>query len=141
VFHKQSEYQVLPDVFEADALGKKESGSSVSYLAGWKMIYMDNWYSLNLGDGMTSGMTSSEIEEEFSRAFPTERRPPDAAVFTRPESEGHLHCEVIAYFSPAARDLAKAFEAELCERPRRAGLALLAGEDASWSLLFPEKDR
>ena len=49
------------------------------------------------------------------------------AVFTRPDVEGRLHCEVMAYFSPAASDVAKAFDAEPCEKPARMGLGLLAG--------------
>jgi len=60
------------------------------------------------------------------------------AVFTRSESEGRLHCEVIAYFSPAAVNLAKAFEAQPCAKPLRAGLGLLAGDERSWSVLFDE---
>jgi hypothetical protein len=101
---------------------------------------MKTWYSLSLGDGMTSGMTSSEIEASFARLFAAAGRPRDMAVFTRPESEGRLHCEVIAYFSPAARDIAEAFDAEPCEQPVRAGLALLAGDEASWSMLFLQSE-
>jgi hypothetical protein len=99
---------------------------------------MEIWYSLVLGDGMTSGALSAEVEEAFAPIFMAAGRPPAMAVFTRPESEGRLHCEVIAYFPPGARDVANAFDAEPCERPARAGLSLLAGEEASWSLLFPE---
>jgi hypothetical protein len=102
---------------------------------------MEIWYSVSLGDGMTSGMAAAEIEEAFARAFAAVGRPPGMAVFTRPESEGRLHCEVIAYFSPASRDVAKAFDAEPCERPARAGLNLLAGVEDSWSVLFPQSNR
>ena len=97
---------------------------------------MESWYSLSLGDGITSGMLSTEIETAFARRFAEAGGPQAMAVFTRPESEGRLHCEVIAYFSPAAWDLAKAFDAEPCEQPNREGLNLLAGEDAAWSVLF-----
>jgi hypothetical protein len=62
------------------------------------------------------------------------------AVFTRAESEGRLHCEIIAYFSPRARELAIAFDAQPCEPPGRAGLGLLAGDGASWSVLFSASD-
>jgi hypothetical protein len=62
------------------------------------------------------------------------------AVFTRPESEGRLHCEVIVYFSPAAQQVAMAFGAEPCEKPARDGLGLLAGDSGCWSVLFPELD-
>ena len=99
---------------------------------------MEIWYSLSLGDGITSDAASAEIEEIFASVFTAAGRPPAMAVFTRPESEGRLHCEVIAYFSPAVRDVAVAFDAEPCERPVRAGLRLLVGDEASWSVLFPE---
>ena len=99
---------------------------------------METWYSASLGDGITAVTPSAEIEEIFLTSFTAEGNPPEMAVFTRPESEGRLHCEVIAYFSPAALDVAKAFNAQPCEKPERVGLALLAGEKRSWSVLFPE---
>lgn len=79
-----------------------------------------------------------QVEEAFLQLFTAAGSPPEMAVFTRPESEGRLHCEVMAYFSPAAREVAIAFEAEPCEKPVRAGLGLLAGDERAWSLLFPE---
>lgn len=99
---------------------------------------MDKWYSLSLGDGMTAGMASAEVEEQFQRSFSEAGEPPEMAVFTRSESEGRLHCEVIAYFSPLAAGLAQAFGARPCARPARVGLGLLAGDERSWSVLFPE---
>ncbi len=99
---------------------------------------MNGWYSLSLGDGITSGAPSIEIEEAFKQAFTAAGKPKEMAVFTRFESEGRLQCEVIAFFSPAAKRLAESFDAEPCERPARSGLGLLAGETESWSLLFPE---
>lgn len=99
---------------------------------------MDNWYSLSLGDGMMAPEPSAEIQEYFQQLFTQAGSPPEMAVFTRAESEGRLHCEVIAYFSPAARDVAKAFDAEPCAKPERTGLGLIAGEERAWSVLFPE---
>ena len=99
---------------------------------------METWYILSLGDGMTSGMPSGEIEGAFARVFTAAGQPPSMAVFTRPESEGRLHCEVFAYFSPAAREVAIAFDAEPCAAPTKSGLSLLAGNQESWSVLFPE---
>ena len=98
---------------------------------------MATWYSVSLGDGMTSSLPASEIEEAFGKVFTAESRSPEMAVFTRPESEDRLHCEVIAYFSPAAAQVAKMFDAEPCARPARAGLGLLAGDETSWAVLFP----
>jgi len=99
---------------------------------------MDTWYSKELGDGMMAAMPSDEIEKAFLKLFMAAGKPLDMALFTRLESEGRLHCELIAYFSPAAKEVAKAFDAQPCEKPSRAGLGLLAGDEISWSVLFPE---
>jgi len=101
---------------------------------------MDTWYTLSLGDGIMAPTPSNEIEAMFLQAFSATGQPSDMAVFTRPESEGRLHCEVLAYFSPAAKEIALAFDAEPCEKPSRAGLGLLAGATLSWLVLFPETD-
>ncbi|NOH02413.1 MAG: hypothetical protein HND47_10910 [Chloroflexi bacterium] len=98
------------------------------------------WYSLPLGDGMTANEPSEEIRAAFWDAFKSAGEPADMAVFTRHESEGRLHCEVVAYFSPSASGLAKLFEAEPCQRPSRSGLDLLAGAGGSGSVLFPESE-
>jgi hypothetical protein len=102
------------------------------------MMPMNSWYSLSLGDGMMASMPAAQIEEVFLRSFSAAGRPAAMAVFTRPESEGRLHCEVIAYFSPATRELAIAFDAKPCEQPAPTGLSLLAGDKRAWSVLFPE---
>lgn len=96
------------------------------------------WYCLSLGDGIVASYSSAEIEERFQISFLAAGSPSTMAVFTRPESEGRLHCEVMAYFSPAAREVALAFDARPCAGPERAGLNLLAGEEGSWQVLFPE---
>ncbi|MBV6452187.1 MAG: hypothetical protein DCC56_11715 [Anaerolineae bacterium] len=98
---------------------------------------MDTWYSLSLGDGVTAAIPSAEIEERFKQLFASAEKPTEMAVFTRPESEGRLHCEVIAYFSPAAAEIAKEFQAQPCGKPFRAELSLLAGDEQVWSILFP----
>ena len=105
----------------------------------FQKIRMKTWYSLSLGDGIMAALPTAEIESAFLPSFAAAGKPPDMAVFTRPESEGRLHCEVIAYFSPAAQEVAKVFDAEPCARPARTGLALLAGDERAWSALFPEE--
>ena len=99
---------------------------------------VETWYSMSLGDGMMAAVPSAEIEERFKMLFIAAGRPVDMAVFTRSESEGRLHCEVIAYFSPAASEVAQAVDAEPCDEPARTGLGLLAGDPGCWSMLFPE---
>ena len=101
-------------------------------------INMESSYSISLGDGIMSAMPSAEIEENFRQSFTAAGGPSDMAVFTRLESDGRLHCEMIAYFfSPAASHLAKVFDARPCAKPMREGLGLLAGDAQSWSALFP----
>lgn len=101
---------------------------------------MEYWYSIGLGDGIMAATPSAEIEQLFLRSFNAAGRPSNMAVFTRAESEGRLHCEVIIYFSPAAREIAKELDAQPCEKPARAGLGLLAGDKQCWSVLFPESE-
>ena len=98
----------------------------------------DHWYTLSLGDGITAVAPSAEIEARFLRSFAAADSPLEMAVFTRLESEGRLFCEVIAYFSPAAAEVAEAFDAQPCVKPERGGLGLLAGDERAWSVLFPE---
>ena len=100
----------------------------------------NSWHSLSLGDGITAVEPSEEIREVFLEVFTSIGHFVETAVFTRLESEGRLHCEVIAYFSPAAQKLANLFDAEPCEKPARSGLGLLAGDDTCWTALFPEEN-
>ena len=100
---------------------------------------MTYWHSKTLGDGMWADGAAEEITSCFQQCFESAGRPAALAVFTR-HAEGRLHCEVVAYFSPAAGAVAKALEAGPCPRPIRTGLVLLAGEERCWPLLFPPDD-
>jgi hypothetical protein len=91
---------------------------------------------LDLGDGMLASGALADIESAFREKFAAAGRPANMAVFQRHESHG-LHCAVTAYFSPAAKRVAERFgDARPCARPVRAGLELLAGEEAAWAVLF-----
>jgi hypothetical protein len=99
---------------------------------------MNRWFSLALGDALTAHRTLAEIQGAFaSRCGPTGLTP-EQAVLTRHDSEGRLHCEVTAYFSPAAAGLAREFGAHACVQPDRRGLDLLAGDPHCWASLFGE---
>ena len=98
---------------------------------------MNTWYTKGLGDGITAATPSEEIRDAFLRSFQAADKPLGMAIFTRLESEGRLHCELIAYFSPSAGEVADAFDALPCAQPVRSGLDLLAGDPRCWSLLFP----
>ena len=104
-------------------------------------MYRETWYSKTLGDAIYgSDLYLDEfISPRFQRAFADAGAPPEMAVFTRLESENRLHCELVIYFSPAAHEVARACEAEVCERPSRAGLKLFGGDEQAWLALFPEE--
>ncbi len=99
---------------------------------------MDYWYELSLGDGITSVTPSDEVAQSFQAFFAAAGSPSDMAVFTHLDSEDRLHCELIAYFSPRAHEVAQAFQAQPCAKPVRVGLKLLAGDPQCWFVLFPE---
>lgn len=99
---------------------------------------MQGWFIKNFGDAMLATESLGQLEKTFQLLY-EHGNSPDAAVFTRLESEGHLHCELVAYLSPAAQTLARTIEAEPCDPPSPAGLDLLVGSKQSWQLLFPER--
>src|SRR5690554_2966387 len=67
---------------------------------------MKPWYFRNLGDAMLAGEALGDIEARFLAAYVKAGRPPGMALFSRHESEGRLHCEVVLYLSPAAAAVA-----------------------------------
>ncbi len=94
------------------------------------------WYTKNLGDAMLAGEQIDHIKALFLSAYEKADRHIEMAVFIRHESEGRLHCEVKAYFSPDAAGVATAAGATPCRRPSPEGLGLLAGSDECWPTLF-----
>ena len=98
----------------------------------------DSWYAKDLGDATLADEALARIEALFSAAHEAAGRPADMAVFVRHESAGRLHCTVMVHFPPAAAAVARAVSAVAGPSPSPAGLGLLAGESAAWSVLFPE---
>ncbi len=96
------------------------------------------WYSLPLGDGMTSSGPAEEIRELFKPAYEAAGRPAEMAVFTLFDSEGRPQCQVTAYFSPACTALAHSLGARPCNPPARQDLGLLAGDERAWDSLFSQ---
>ncbi|MBL8090629.1 MAG: hypothetical protein JNJ43_09895 [Anaerolineales bacterium] len=97
------------------------------------------WHSLDLGDAMTANEPMEQIRKAFEEYISQNSVSPDVAIFTRNDSEGRLHCQVTAYFSPATLQIAKLFDATPCEKPNKDNLDLLAGDKICWEVLFPEK--
>jgi len=99
---------------------------------------MNSWYMSNLGDAMLAEEALEGIRNLFTSVIAPHHHSDDMAIFIRHESEGRLHCEVIAYFSPAVAHVADAVDAVVCNKPVRQGLGLLAGSENAWSILFPD---
>ncbi|MGA6926972.1 MAG: hypothetical protein WBY88_14885 [Desulfosarcina sp.] len=102
---------------------------------------MNVWFNKNMGDAMFAREELDRLAARFTAFLRSTEIPDTAAVFYRHESEGRLHCEVMVYFSPAARIVSEAVGAVPCPKPASQGLNLLAGSDASWSLLFNEPNQ
>ena len=102
---------------------------------------MSGWFSTSLGDAMLAGEALDRLESLFRAECATAGGSSEMAIFVRHESEGRLHCEVKAYFAPASVAVARAVDAEPCERPSPQGLSLLAGSEDVWAVLFPERGR
>ncbi|RJQ74597.1 MAG: hypothetical protein C4519_16465 [Desulfobacteraceae bacterium] len=100
---------------------------------------MTVWFSKNLGDAMFASEALGQIEALFVSKCTKAGCPKEMALFIRHESEGRLHCEVKAYFSPAAADVAREIGASPCQKPFPDGLSLAAGAEECWSVLFPER--
>ena len=99
---------------------------------------MNTWYSKNLGNAMLSFESQEQLEYSFLSEVSKIGNHDNLALFIRHESEGRLHCEVVAYFSPASGEIAKALGAKPCKMPSPNGLNLLIGTEETWSMLFPD---
>ena len=87
---------------------------------------------------MLVGEALTDIETLFLAAFREAGNPAEMALFTRHESEGRLHCDLMLYLSPASLTVAEEIGARPCQRPSSNSLALLSGAEDSWRALFPE---
>lgn len=101
---------------------------------------MSAWFTKNLGDAMLAGEALAQLEALFLSMYGKPDSSNKIAIFIRHESEGRLHCEVKAYFSPDAVIAARTVDADPCARPSRDGLSLFVGSEDSWLALFPKLD-
>jgi len=99
---------------------------------------LNGWFSKNLGDAMLVDDSLADIEQQFLAAYTKADNPTEMALFSRHESEGRLHCDLMLYLSPASFVVADEIGAKPCNRPSSNSLSLLVGSDDSWPALFPE---
>jgi hypothetical protein len=83
------------------------------------------WHSINCGDPTLCDYTVQNILQAYDSINHADCLPPGAAIFSRHESRGDLHCELILYFSPEATAVAKAVGAMACNKPPPQGLSLI----------------
>jgi hypothetical protein len=81
------------------------------------------WYFLNCGDPTLCDHTVQELLQSYGRMLRTKQLPTEAAIFSRHESRGDLHCELILYFNPETKALAEAAGAVACAEPLPHGLS------------------
>jgi hypothetical protein len=94
------------------------------------------WSRLALGDALTAESEIVDITERFAAVYAAAGSPRAMALFKRYDAEHSLHCMATVYFSPAAREAARAFGAVACPAPERVNLELLVGDEACWTDLF-----
>ncbi len=97
---------------------------------------MNGWLKLNLGDPLLASDQQDYIATEFDSAYRASGKPAEMAAFVRHES-GALHCDVVAYFTPAASSVGRRVGAQPCAAPATSGLTLLAGSETAFELLSP----
>ncbi|MBA1146600.1 hypothetical protein H0Z60_05965 [Ectothiorhodospiraceae bacterium WFHF3C12] len=102
---------------------------------------MTRWHALNLGDAMLADPELQRLERAFELAYGADHDAGEKALFLRHESEGRLHCEVLVYFTPATRELAREMHARPCAPPAPQGLELVKGDSAAWALFEREESR
>lgn len=85
------------------------------------------WYRLNLGAADFADAAKERIASQVRSDWEAAGHPHELAAYTRHESEGRLHCELIVYFSPAAANTARRLGATPCAAPGPWDLAHLAG--------------
>ena len=87
---------------------------------------------------MLAGDQEDKVRDRLTNVYRMPDIPSSFAAFIRHEADGRLHCEVKIYFSPAASEIARSFNARACGTPSPIGLSLLAGSEDAHQTLFPE---
>lgn len=88
---------------------------------------MPNWFYKNLGDATLVVPALDRVCALFDHLY-ADTNSSSVALYTRHESEGRLHCQLVLYCSPAASELAAALQAVACRAPSLQGLHLLKGQ-------------
>jgi hypothetical protein len=96
---------------------------------------MTHWSRINLGDATLAGPALDRLVARLQTALDEAGPDTEIAAFSRHESEGRLHCELVVYLSPAAQGIAHAMGAMPCACPAPGDLGLLVGSPQARALL------
>ena len=101
---------------------------------------MKTWYLKQLGDRVAALGTIEQIQNAFFAFVSTKAESghdySNMAIFS--QNDFHSNATTV-YFSPEAEMLAKAFQAEICEKPSPTeNFGLLVGDASSLDYYFPE---
>ncbi|WHZ16631.1 MAG: hypothetical protein OJF52_003481 [Nitrospira sp.] len=99
---------------------------------------MNDWFSIDLGDGITAFGPTQSIMEAFRAAYLEAGAPPQMAIFSRHDLTENV---VTAYFTPESETLARSLGGKFCPKPvRDQDLCLLAGHADSFAIHFPQTE-
>jgi hypothetical protein len=87
------------------------------------------WLYLNCGDPTLCDPTVQNFLKTYDDMNREEQLPLDTAIFSRHESRGDLHCELIIYCNPDATAVAKAVGAKTYNKPLPHGISPLIKAD------------
>jgi hypothetical protein len=89
------------------------------------------WHAINCGDPTLCDPVVQKVLQTYERVSSTDHLPPGAAIYSRHESRGDLHCELILYFTSEAAVVAQELGAIACNEPAPQGLSLLVNGTSS----------
>lgn len=88
------------------------------------------WYAMSAGDANLAEDEVDRIRDTFLQHYAA-GIPPGAALLSRIESAGDIHCKLIVYFTPRAESVAVALGALPCPKPSGRGLRIVAAAEGS----------
>ena len=96
---------------------------------------MKDWHRKDVGDGISAFAPTAKLHRDFIAMSKTFGFPPNVGVFSRYDLRENM---VTWWFSPEASALAKAYDAEPCDKPQPEGeFALAVGDANAMEAHFP----
>lgn len=100
------------------------------------MDHTVSWYCLSCGDPTLCVERIDQIRQAFEQLHRSAGLADGAAILSRHESSGGVHCELVLYFTPEAEPVACTFEALACNKPTHYGLSVLVSVNTNAQTLL-----